>query len=234
MISQHQAAPSRYQHIISGLVQPLNHARHRNPLVSVTFSPTQETRSQSAIWMLCPLSFHFPYRFFFLPFHKTFPNTAFPLTFLSFVAHCVFHIVSGQQSPCVSSQRSISFIPPKNIFSHHALAKKMYSIRCIAYKAILQSEKWHTPTSIMPEAHVVTNPDCIHFPGNWCNFIQKNVQWFTFIFFFILLVCINYMVKYSGIKSYNVSHKPHKQYLNIDVDVTNIFCLCLCADYFCL
>lgn len=60
MISRRQAAPSRYQHIISGLVQPLNHTRHRNPLVSVTFSPTQEARSQSAIWMLWPFSFQPP------------------------------------------------------------------------------------------------------------------------------------------------------------------------------
>lgn len=44
-ICQRQAAPGRYQHLISGLAQPLNHSRHRNPLVSVTSSPTQEARS---------------------------------------------------------------------------------------------------------------------------------------------------------------------------------------------
>lgn len=64
MISQRQAAPGRYQCIISGLVQALNHTRHRNPLVSVTSSQTQEPRSQSAIWIFCSLSFHYPSRSF--------------------------------------------------------------------------------------------------------------------------------------------------------------------------
>lgn len=58
MISQHQTAPSRYQHIISGLVQPLNHSRHKNPLILVTFSPTQKVRWQSAIWVSKDLSKH--------------------------------------------------------------------------------------------------------------------------------------------------------------------------------
>lgn len=37
--ARRQAAPHRYQHIIAGLVQPLNHTRHRNPLFSVSLSP---------------------------------------------------------------------------------------------------------------------------------------------------------------------------------------------------
>ena len=120
MISQRQAAPSRYQHIISGLVQPLNHTRHRNPLVSVTFSPTQEARSQSAIWMLWPFSFHTPpfhQESSFLPSHKTFPNTILPLPFLHLLHTVYFHQCLGHQSPCKSSHHSISLIPPKKHIS---------------------------------------------------------------------------------------------------------------------
>lgn len=75
--NQRQAAPHRYQHMISGLVQPFNHTRHQNPLVSVTFSQSQETRSQSAIWMLCPLLFRFLCSFFpsVRSFHQTSPST---------------------------------------------------------------------------------------------------------------------------------------------------------------
>lgn len=112
MISQRQAAPSRYQHIISGLVQPLNHTRHRNPLVSVTFSPTQEARSQSAIWMLWPLSFHFPPRFiyffpffFLLPSHKTSIQT--PPSHYLFCICCILCI-----SICVSPAISLYITSP--------------------------------------------------------------------------------------------------------------------------
>lgn len=100
-ISQRQAAPSRYQHIISGLVQPLNHTRHRNPLVSVTFSPTQEARSQSSIWMLWSLSFHpyLPQIFFFIRHHKTFPNTALQLPFLHLLHTVYFHLCRGSNLP---------------------------------------------------------------------------------------------------------------------------------------
>lgn len=129
MISQRQAAPSRYQHIISGLVQPLNHARHRNPLVSVTFSPTQETRSQSAIWMLCPLSFHFPYRFFFSSIPQDPSKHRLTIDF-SFI--CCILCVSRRVWPAISLCILSTFYhlrSSKNIFPHHALAKKMYSIQ---------------------------------------------------------------------------------------------------------
>lgn len=132
MISLRRAAPSRYQHIISGLVQPLNHTRPRNPLVSVTFSPTQEARSQSAIWMLCSLSLYLslpPQHIFSIPSLKTFPKHCLAISFSAFVPYCVFPFVSGQQSPCISSHDSISFIPPKTHFLLMPLVNKMYSIQ---------------------------------------------------------------------------------------------------------
>lgn len=143
MISQRQAAPSRYQHIISGLVQPLNHARHRNPLVSVTFSPTQETRSQSAIWMLCPLSLHFPYRFCFssIPQDPSKHRLTIDFSFICCIL-CVSRHVWPAIPLCILSTFH-QLHSSKNIFPHHALAKKMHSIRCTAYKAVLQLEKWH-------------------------------------------------------------------------------------------
>lgn len=121
MISLRQAAPSRYQHIISGLVQPLNHTRHRNPLVSVTFSPTQEARSQSAIWMLWSLSFHpSPPQFYFLPSPKTFPNTTLLLPFLHLLHTLYIHLCLGSNLPVYH----LTIHPSKKIFSPHALCQQ--------------------------------------------------------------------------------------------------------------
>lgn len=128
MISSREAAPSRYQHIISGLVQPLNHTRHKNPLVSVTFSPTQAARSQSAIWMLWSLSSHFPLWLVFLYPMRYFQTL--PYHYLACIC-CILCI-----SICVWAAISLHIISlfyqlhrSKNIFFSYALVKKMYSIQ---------------------------------------------------------------------------------------------------------
>ena len=132
MISQRQAAPSRYQHIISGLVQPLNHTRHKNPLVSVTFYPTQEARWQSAIWMLRSLFSHFPPHFFPPPPRKTFPYTALLLPFciccIGYISICVWTAI-----PQYIISTFYQVRPSKIIFLLMPL-----SGTCKAYKAILQ------------------------------------------------------------------------------------------------
>lgn len=119
-----QPASSSSQQISAhylGFVQPLNHTRHRNPLVSVTFSPTQEARSQSAIWMLWS-RFYFPSRFIFHPSPKTFQTQPYYYIFAC-VACCVFPFVYGQQSLYVSAYHSISFLLQKHF--PHVFVKKV-------------------------------------------------------------------------------------------------------------
>lgn len=93
-ISERQAAPSTYQHIISGLVHPLNHTSHRNPLVSVTFFPTQEPDPNLPFECYGPsLSVSTD---FFPPSHETFPKTVMLITFLHLllIAHFYLHFDS--------------------------------------------------------------------------------------------------------------------------------------------
>lgn len=147
-ICQHQAAPGRYQHLISGLVQPLNHSRRRNPLVSVTSSPTQETRSQSSIWMLCPLSFHFPCRFFF-PVPK-FISRDLSKHALTLTSVQPLHVASSTSGlTCASSCLSVSFVVPSKRYFLTAPSTG----RHIAFKAILQLWNWHAYQSNARNMH---------------------------------------------------------------------------------
>lgn len=96
--ARRQAAPHRYQHIIAGLVQPLNHTRRRNPLFSVSPPPPQLRKpdpylpfecyalcislSPSLLLLLCLIYWFFSF--------KTFPNAAIPLTFVSLLCSAYF------------------------------------------------------------------------------------------------------------------------------------------------
>lgn len=187
MISLRQAAPSRYQHIISGLVQPLNHTRHRNPLVSVTFSPTQEARSQSAIWILWSLSFYFPRYYFFISIPQDLSKHHLTIAFSAFVAYSVIPFVSGQQSPSISSLESISFIP-QNIFSPHARINMMYGIQdsLTVGKLTVFPMSWLTCLQL----------GCMSIPRNWYNLIIKFCTLLlTFNFTFALLHALHWIHK---------------------------------------
>lgn len=125
-----QPASSSSQQISAlylGFIQPLNHTRHRNPLVSVTLSPTQEARSQSTIWMLWCLSSYFPSWFIFHPsILQDFPKTALLLRFLHLLHTVYFHF-------CICSSLSIisrfyQLHPPKKNIFPHAFVRKMHSI----------------------------------------------------------------------------------------------------------
>ena len=249
MISRRQAAPSRYQHIISGLVQPLNHTRHRNPLVSVTFSPTQEARSQSAIWMLWPFSFRPPP----LPptiVFSTFPNPGLPLPFLHLLHTMYFHLCPGHQSPCKSSHRSISLIPPKkkNIFPPRA------SKMCSTQGNLTAGEVTLFPVSCLERVKFWCDNQTafihLEIDGTWRKKNCTDGDSHLIFLFFLLLVsetkyisivqflwvytCV-YITVYKVAASHTKQTKRFKyRSSQRHVDTTNTFCLCLCADYFCL
>lgn len=134
-----QPASSSSQQISAhylGFVPPLNHTRHRNPLVSVTFSPTQEARSQSTIWMRLSLSSYFQIYIPSIP--PRLYKHCLTITFSAFVACCVFPFVYGQQSLYHLTILSASS-PPKKYFSLMSLPG-----RCIASTAVLKLQNWQS------------------------------------------------------------------------------------------
>lgn len=179
-ICQRQAAPGRYQHLISGLVQPLNHSRRRNPLVSVTSSPTQETRSQSSIWMLCPLSFHFPCGFFF--FVPKFISRDLSKHALTLTPLPPLHVACSTSGlTCASSCFSVSFIVPSKRYFLTAPSTGRY----IAFKAIFQLGNWHAYQSNVRNMHPDATTELHTF--SWKSLCKMHVRTPT-LYLFIFLV----------------------------------------------
>lgn len=198
--------------------------------------------------MLWSLSFHFPPRFFPLPSHKTFANTSLPLSFLHLLhtVYLFFHLCLGSNL-AVYHLTILSASSLQKHISPLALIKQMYSLQgnltvgevTFFPLSCLKHEKLWCDNHIENISLEIAKPDRFIFSGN---------DTFNFLFLFTWFrnnvslvntvpVCI-YSV-YTTIYKVTMSHtnqtKTFKYWsLKKHVDTTNIFCLCLCADYFCL
>lgn len=162
-----QPASSSSQQISAhylGFIQPLNHTRHRNPLVSVTVSPTQEARSQSTIWMLWCLSSSFPSWFIYHPsILQDFPKTVLLSHFMHLLHTVYFHFCICSSLSIISRFYQLHPPPPKKKQTlPHPSVKNMYGI----HSSLEATELTISVVPCLKHVNMMWQLDCIFIRNN--------------------------------------------------------------------